>query len=132
MKTTIKWISSLALVLALFSCGKTKEVEVDPSTLVEEKKLSELEMKQLGQKLFNGKGTCNACHQSDSKGVGPSVKEVVRIYDEHKASIVTFLKGEGEPIVDPKQFMVMQANFVITKKMTNQELQAIEVYMRSL
>lgn len=132
MKTTMNWIFSLALVLVLFSCGKTKEVEADSNILVQEKELSEIEMKQLGQKLFNGKGTCNACHQPDSKGVGPSVKEIVGIYDEHKASIVTFLKGEGEPIVDPKQFMVMQANFVITKKMTNQELQAIEVYMRSL
>lgn len=132
MKTTIKWAFSIALLLALFSCGRTKEVEVDPNTVVEEKELSELETKQLGLKLFNGKGTCNACHQPDSKSVGPSIKDITKIYEEHQASIVTFLKGEGDPIVDPKQFMVMQANFVITKKMTNQELQAIEVYMKSL
>lgn len=132
MKAFLSTGSIFATMLIFFSCGKTKEVEVVPEPIVEERILSEQEMRKLGQKLFNGKGTCNACHQPKTQGVGPSVQEIVEIYDKHQASIVTFLKAEGEPIVDPKQFLVMQANFAITKKMTDQELQAIELYMRSL
>jgi cytochrome c len=29
--------------------------------------------------------------------------------------MVTFFKGEGEPIVDPSQYEVMKTNFMITK-----------------
>lgn len=129
MRTTIlPWIFSGFFVL-LFSCGKTKplpEVEdvVEP--------LTPREMIQLGQKLFNGKGTCNSCHQVDQKTVGPSIREIISVYDQYQVSIVTFLKGDGEAIVDPKQFIIMQANFAITKKMRTQELEAIEAYMRSL
>jgi cytochrome c len=45
--------------------------------------------------------------------------------------MVAFLKGEGEPIVDPSQYEVMRANFVITKAMSDEELQALEVYVYS-
>lgn len=126
--TLVPWIFSSCFIL-LFSCGKTQ-----PLPEVEEvvAPLTPREMIQLGQKLFNGKGTCNSCHQIDQKTVGPSIREIVSIYNQHQASIVTFLKGDGEAIVDPKQFVIMQANFGITKKMHTQELEAIEAYMKSL
>lgn len=117
-------------VLLMVACGRTKEEE--PRPMIEEPPLTAQEMRKLGEKLFNGKGTCNACHQPETKGVGPSIKEIAEIYEAYQASIVTFLRGEGEAIVDPKQFRVMEANFAITKKMSNQELEAIEHYMKSL
>lgn len=45
--------------------------------------------------------------------------------------MVVFLKGEGEPIVDPTQFEVMKANFAITKAMSDDELKALEAYVYS-
>ena len=45
--------------------------------------------------------------------------------------MVTFLKGEGEPIVDPSQYEVMKTNFAVTKTMSDEELQALEAYVYS-
>jgi cytochrome c len=45
--------------------------------------------------------------------------------------MVTFLKGEGEPIVDPTQYAVMKDNFAITKNFSEEELKALEAYVYS-
>jgi len=45
--------------------------------------------------------------------------------------MVTFLKGEGEPIVDPTQYALMKPNFVITKTFSEEELKALEAYIYS-
>ena len=86
---------------------------------------------ELGKEIFTGKGNCAACHQVDKKVVGPSIKEIAKIYKEKNADMVVFLKGEGEPIVDPTQFEVMKANFAITKAMSDDELKALEAYVYS-
>ncbi|MFN3752864.1 c-type cytochrome [Flavobacterium sp.] len=82
-----------------------------------------------GQELFEGKGTCNACHLPDQKVIGPSIAEIAKIYKEKKGSIISFLKEESEPIVDPSQYEVMKTNFAITKLMSNEELKALEDYI---
>ncbi len=63
--------------------------------------------------------------------LGPSIKEIAKIYTDKKASISIFLQGETDPIVDPTQFEIMKANFAITKTMTEEELKALEEYMLS-
>ena len=65
------------------------------------------------------------------KVVGPSIQDIVKTYKEKNGNIVTFLKGEADPLVDPSQFEVMKANFAITKTMTDEELQSLEQYMQS-
>jgi cytochrome c len=45
--------------------------------------------------------------------------------------MVSFLKGEGEALVDPTQYEVMKANFAITKTMSEEELKALEAYIYS-
>lgn len=85
----------------------------------------------LGKEIFNGKGACIACHKPDVKLVGPSLQEIAKIYKEKNGDMVTFLKGEGEPIVDPTQYAVMKPNFVITKTFNEEELKALEVYVYS-
>ena len=81
--------------------------------------------------MFEGKGTCTACHKPDTKVIGPSIKEIVKIYKEKGASIAAFINEEGEPIVDPTQYETMKTNFAITKAMTAEERKALEVYMMS-
>ena len=56
---------------------------------------------------------------------------IKKIYEEKNANIVTFLKGEGEPIVDPTQYEVMKANFALTKTFSDEELQSLEQYIQS-
>ena len=81
--------------------------------------------------MFEGKGTCTACHKPDTKVIGPSIKEIAKIYKEKGASIAAFINEEGEPIVDPTQYETMKTNFAITKAMTAEERKALEVYMMS-
>ena len=87
--------------------------------------------KDLGKELFEGKGMCYTCHKEDTKIIGPSIKEIAKIYTDKKASISIFLQGEADPIVDPTQYEIMKANFEITKTMTEEELKALEEYMLS-
>ena len=85
----------------------------------------------LGKKLFETKGNCVACHLKDQKVIGPSIQDIAKTYRAQNASIVSFLKEEAKPIVDPSQYDLMKTNFAITKMMSDEELQAIEVYIYS-
>lgn len=85
----------------------------------------------LGAAIFAGKGACVACHKPDVKLVGPSLQDIAKIYKEKNGDMVKFLKGEGEPIVDPTQYAVMKVNFAITKTFSDEELKALEAYVYS-
>lgn len=135
-------ISLLAIaMLAIVSCSdKKKEEPFGKPEVTEEVTINEvtesvsdddLAMVNKGKEIFEGKGACMACHQPSTKVVGPSLKEISGIYKEKNASIVTFLKGEGEAIVDPSQYEIMKANIAITKTMSDEELQYLEAYMTS-
>jgi cytochrome c len=38
------------------------------------------------------------------------LQDIAKIYKDKNADMVSFLKGEGEPIVDPSQYEVMKTN----------------------
>lgn len=84
-----------------------------------------------GEELFNNKGMCFSCHKPDQKIIAPSIESIAKIYKEQNADMVEFLKGNGQPIVDPSQYEVMKTNFAITKNMSDEELKALEAYMYS-
>lgn len=128
-------LASIALIIA--SCGDKKEKEnfgtsSDEVTVTEAVPETAVDpLLEEGKALFEGKGTCNTCHKPDEKVIGPSIAEISKIYKEQNASIVSFLKEEAKPIVDPTQYEVMKANFAITKTMSDEELKALEAYMHS-
>lgn len=117
MKKTVLFF----LILLLISCKKETVENFGKPT---EKKIS-------GQELFEGKGNCIACHQIEQKIIGPSLIEIAKKYKEDNASIVSFLKEESEPIIDPSKYEIMKTNFAITKAMSDEELGAIESYIYS-
>jgi len=126
--------------LLLGSCGEGKKEEVKkeietPQEVKETPAASEgsEDLVAMGEKLFTDK-TCVSCHQADAKVVGPSIKDIVKIYGDQNASIVGFLKGNQEAIVDtdPGQVAIMKANLDgFVKDLTDSELQALEAYMLS-
>jgi cytochrome c len=122
------------MLAALISCKEEAKKET-PALNTEE--VSEGEManmtasEKLGQEIFNGKGNCFSCHKPDQKIIGPSIKEIARIYKEKNGDMIAFLKGDGEPIVDPAQYAVMKTNFAITKNFSEEELKAVEDYIYS-
>lgn len=81
-----------------------------------------------GKQLFES-NNCNACHQIAEKGIGPSLQNIAQIYVAKKGNLVSFLKSEAQPIVDPSQYEAMKINLEITKTMSVDKLKAIEAYI---
>jgi len=142
MKKLILLVGALAITFASCSDKKKEEVKKEIETVEEEVKVEEPatsattgdDKVAAGEKLFTAK-TCTACHLADTKGVGPSIKDIVAKYAETGGNIVKFLKGNSDAIVDtdPNQVAVMKGNIdTILKDATPEELQAIAAYMRSV
>ena len=125
----MKKLIVLSAMIAFASCKKeeVKKESLYPTTT---ETVAQTPV-ELGKEIFEGKGNCVACHQIDKKVIGPSLQEIAGIYKSKNADMVTFLKGEGEPIVDPSQYEVMKANFALTKAMSDEELKALEAYVYS-
>lgn len=135
----MKKIIVLGLVFLALSCkdkeeesfGKQTEPVTNKAATSEGMPAEIQTQEEVGQKIFQGKGNCASCHQVDTKSIGPSIQEIAKIYKDKNADIITFLKGEGEPIVDPSQYEVMKTNFAITKAMSDEELKSLEAYIYS-
>lgn len=143
MKKILLTFAAAALVLT--SCGDSKKEEVkkEAETKVEAVKEEVKEVKSdaavaddqfaLGEKLFTEK-TCVSCHQLDVKVVGPSIKDIAKVYAEKEGNLVQFLKGNNAAIVDtdPGQVAIMKANLDgFVKDLSGDELQALANYMRN-
>ena len=140
MKRILFVFAVLALVVS--SCGESKKEEVKKEVEAPTEEVKETpatsagseDLVAMGEKLFTDK-TCVSCHQAEAKIVGPSIKDIVQIYSDQDASIVSFLKGEQEAIVDtdPGQVAIMKANLDgFVKDLKEEELKALEAYMLSI
>ena len=154
----IVFIMILAVSFTVVSCGKAKEAvdktveettdAVDKTTDKVKEGIDAVEKEAekvvddvvgndkvaKGKELFISK-TCTSCHAIDKKGIGPSVKEIAKVYAEKKGNLVQFLKGKKDAIVDtdPAQVAVMKANIEgVLKDVNAEDLQAIAAYMRSV
>ena len=128
MKKTVLLAVLFVVAMTIVSCKKdgSEESFGKPETTTEVQKPEDL-----GKELFNGKGACIACHKPDVKLVGPSLQDIAKIYKEKNGDMVSFLKGEGEPIVDPTQYALMKPNLQITMTFSDEELKALEAYVYS-
>ncbi len=115
------------LTICLFSCKQNPDKNLETVIAV----TSEEQQIARGKELFEGAGNCFACHKPDQKIIGPSLVEIATIYKDQNADIVAFLREKSAPIVDPSQYSVMKTNFVITKEMSDADLQAIESFIYS-
>lgn len=138
MKKSLLLLGLAAIFLT--SCGEKKKeevktIETPELEVVEETTIAEIVGDlELGKKLFTEK-TCTTCHQPDAKVIGPSIKDINKIYSEKNADIVTFLTGGSPAIVDtdPGQVAIMKANIEgFVKDLTAEELASIAVYMKSI
>lgn len=112
MKTTA--FCCIVLLLILTSC--------------KEKGTTSTTEKPSGKALFADL-QCAACHKENQKIIGPSLKEMAKIYKAEQASIAQFLNFESKPIIDPSQYEIMKINIEETKKRTPQEREALEAYI---
>jgi len=114
------------ILLSLFACKNESDQNFGKTTQVSSQKPEDL-----GKEIFEGKGVCYTCHKPETKTVGPSIKDIAKIYKEKGGNIVDFLQEKSEPIVDPSQYATMKTNFAITKNLPKEELKALEAYMLS-
>ncbi len=131
MKVYFKLLLTLSIGISIISCGEKKETDAMGNPINQAETSVNQTPKELGKELFEGKGMCATCHQADIKTVGPSINDIAKIYKEKGASIADFINDKGEPLVDPSQYEIMKANFVITKAMSDEERKALEIYMMS-
>ncbi|MBA5791957.1 c-type cytochrome [Flavobacterium sp. xlx-214] len=130
----MKKIFALAIVaLTVISCGKKEEKKEElypeevASTLSPEEQLI-----ADGKELFeSNKAACFSCHQMDKKVIGPSIKDIAKIYKEKNGDMVAFLRKKADPIVDPSQYSLMETNFAVLKTMSDDELKSLQAYMMS-
>ncbi|TDW50275.1 cytochrome c [Flavobacterium sp. 270] len=130
----MKKLLFLASILALSSCKKEQAenpVQNTTESYSEGESAKAKTPEEFGKQIFEGKGNCTACHQADQKVIGPSIQEIAKTYKTKNGDIITFLKGNADPIVDPSQFSVMKTNFPVTQAMSDEELKAIESYIYS-
>lgn len=134
----------LVLAFVIISCGDNKKQE-DTSKSAEPVAAPSQEQKtapiadqaaiiELGKKLFTEK-TCVSCHAVETKLVGPSIKDINKIYNEKGGDIVKFLKEEEGPIVetDPGMVAIMKANLDgFVKTISDDDKHAIAAYMKSV
>lgn len=131
MNVYFKLLLTLSIGISIISCGEKKETDAMGNPINQAETSVNQTPKELGKELFEGKGMCATCHKADQKIVGPSIKDISKIYTEKGASIADFINDKGEPLVDPSQYDIMKANFVITKAMSADERKALEIYMMS-
>jgi cytochrome c len=118
----MKKIVLILISFTIFSCKN----EVQKT----ENSISAVASLEKGQQLFQ-ENNCAACHQTNQKVVGPSLKQIAKIYKEQNASLKNFLKAESKPIIDPLQYETMKINLETTKGMTDEELNSLEIYIYS-
>ena len=123
----MKKVALLVCLMVLISCKKESEATPGQPNPTEVSQTPE----ELGKSIFEGKGNCVACHRIDEKLVGPSVQEMAKIYKTQNGDMVSFLKVEAKPIVDPSQYEEMKTNLALTKEMSDEELKGLEDYIYS-
>ncbi len=128
----MRLFSYLFLFLLLYGCHSDKKSKKNNNKSVPQRAaLSKDSQIFLGNRLFSEK-TCITCHDVQKENIGPSVKQIMKIYNEQNGDIVSFLKGKAAPIVDTtaSQVAIMQANINgFLKDISDEELQTIAVYM---
>jgi cytochrome c len=127
----MKKVIFLLTILAFVSCKKESEESFGKPETTTETTTEVQKPEDLGKEIFHGKGACVACHKPDVKLVGPSLQDIAKIYKDKNGDMVSFLKGEGEAIVDPTQYAVMKPNLELTKTFSDEELKALEAYVYS-
>lgn len=118
--------------IMMIGCKTDKKVvNVKDEAVPKLSDLSKESQMMLGNRLFSEK-TCTTCHAINRKKIGPSVKEIMRVYREQNGDIVAFLKGETKPIVDTvsAQVNIMQENIDgFLQDVTDEDLEIIANYM---
>jgi cytochrome c551/c552 len=121
----------IIFTLYFFSSFKTGTQMVSPSVfpVVQEENGGELIKK--GKEIFL-KNQCSLCHKEKTEGLAPALMVINSHYKGDKEKLIKFFKREADPIVLPESFGIMAANLFKTKRMSQEELNALASYVLSI
>ncbi|WP_373071318.1 c-type cytochrome [Sulfurimonas sp.] len=83
-----------------------------------------------GKGIFESKG-CALCHKQDIDTVGPSLQKIATAYLGKEASLLSYLRGQGAPIVEPARAPVMNPQLVKIRALFDEDMQALATYIIS-
>lgn len=83
-----------------------------------------------GKTIFEMKG-CALCHKTRVDTIGPSLKKISTVYMGKEMSLLTYLRGQGESIVDPSRASVMQPQLVKISSLSNEDTKKLAEYIVS-
>ncbi len=86
---------------------------------------------QKGKQIYL-ENQCTLCHKEKAEGLSPSLLEINKYYKGDKERMIKFLKREADPIVLPESFGIMAANLFKTKRMSDEDLDALASYILSI
>ena len=84
-----------------------------------------------GKGIFELKG-CAICHQKDVDTIGPSLKTIATQYLGKERDLITYLQGQGTPIVDPARASVMNPQLIKIRSLFEDDMTALAEYIVSV
>ncbi|MEN8146741.1 MAG: c-type cytochrome [Campylobacterota bacterium] len=84
-----------------------------------------------GKSIFEAKG-CVMCHKPDVDTIGPSLKTIGKSYMGKISGLITYLQGQGTPIVDPARAPVMNPQLVKIRTLSEEDMRALAEHLLSL
>lgn len=83
-----------------------------------------------GQAIFTKK-KCQRCHVSGNlKKKGPSLEVIAEGYQTEE-QLLSYFKGDGEPIIEPERAKLMKMRRKQIKKLSDQQQKDLSQYMMS-
>jgi cytochrome c551/c552 len=74
--------------------------------------------------VFESRG-CGVCHKPEALGTFPSLKEIAQSYQGKEDHLISYFKGEAEPIVQPARTSMMKGYIEKTKALSDAERKAL-------
>ena len=83
-----------------------------------------------GQTTFNSL-RCSMCHKVDTGTTMPSLKEIAAAYAGKEDQLLSYFKGESEPVVKPGKKGMMNGSLEKTKKLEDAQRKALADFILS-
>ena len=83
-----------------------------------------------GESIFSSHH-CGTCHKLDTGKVNPSLKNIAQGYQGKEDRLISYFKGESEPIIRPEKGEVMKRYVEKTKALSDSDRKALADYLLS-
>lgn len=126
-KRTFYAVASFAfLALTITSCGSESTEHVEETVIeTEEVVTEEVVVETFSAETFFSEKGCVACHQADTKTIGPALTEITKGYNEDGVALAKFFNGEADAIIDPAQAPLMAPQVKITQDLSEDDRNAL-------